>query len=81
MSKCSLHSFDIRQLLNQRVVNNSANFLLAIDRPIVINEFKVNSMRARPNQQNSHASFHIVSPFIGILGLVPDSLSPQRACG
>jgi hypothetical protein len=62
-------------------VNNSAYFLLAISRATVINGFYLNSMRARPNHQNRHASFGIVSLFIRILGFLPDSLSPQRACG
>jgi hypothetical protein len=73
--------FDVRQVSNPGVVNNSAHFLLAIRGSTVINGFNVNSMRARPNHQNSQASFGIVSPFIRIPGVVPDSLSPQRACG
>ena len=68
-------------LLNRRVVNNSDYFLLAITGATVINEFNVNSMRARPKFQNSHAPFGIVSPFIRIPGFVRCSLSPQRACG
>jgi hypothetical protein len=80
-NKCSLHTLDVRQLLNRRVVNNSAYFLLAIRRATVINRFNLNSMRARQDHQNSHASFGIVSLFIRILGFLPDSLSPQRACG
>jgi hypothetical protein len=52
-----------------------------MSRAIVINGFYLNSMRARPNHQNSHASFGIVSLLIRILGFLPDSLSPQRACG
>jgi len=79
-NKCSFHTFDVRQLLNWRVVNNSAIFLLAISRASVINEFNVNSMQARPNHQNSHGSFGIVSLLIRIPVFV-DSLSPQRACG
>ena len=80
-NKCSFHIFDVRQFLNRRVVNNSVDFLLAIDGAIVINGFNVTSMRARLDYQNCRASFGIVSPFIGIPGFVPDSLSPQRACG
>ena len=69
--------------LNQQitnVVNNSAIFLLAIGRASVINGFNVNSMEARPNHQNGHGSFGVVSPLIRI-ALFVDSLSPQRACG
>jgi hypothetical protein len=62
-------------------VNNSAYFFLAISSVTVINGFNVNSMGARPNHQNSRASFGIVALLIGILGFVPHSLSPQRACG
>jgi hypothetical protein len=80
-NRCSLHTFDVRQLLNRRVVNNSIYFLLAIGRAPVINEFNVTSMRARPKFQHSHASFGIVFPFIRIPGFVPCSFSPQRACG
>ena len=79
--KCSFHVFDVRQLLNRRVVNNSAIFLLAIIRAIVINEVNVNSMGARSEFQNSHAPFGIFSPFIRLSGFVRSSLSPQRACG
>jgi len=79
-NKCSFHIFDVRQLPNWPVVNNSAIFLLAISPASVINGFNVNSMRARPNHQNSHGSFGIVSLLIRIPVFV-DSLSPQRACG
>jgi hypothetical protein len=61
-------------------VNKSAIFLLAIGRASVINRFNVNSMQARPNHQNGHGSFGIVSLLIRIPVFV-DSLSPQRACG
>jgi hypothetical protein len=54
--------------------------LLAIIRASVINRFNVNSMQARPNHQNGHGSFGIVSRLIRIPVFV-DSLSPQRACG
>ena len=79
-NKCSFHTFDVRQLLNRRVVNNSAYFFLAISPASVINGVNVNSMQARQNHQNSRGSFGIVSRLIRILGFV-DSLSPQRACG
>ena len=78
--KCSFHAFDVRQLLNPRVVNNSAIFLLAISRATVINEFNVTSMQGRPNHQNCHGSFGVVSLLIRISGFF-NSLSPQRACG
>jgi hypothetical protein len=79
--KCSFHVFDVRQLPNRRVVNNSVYFLLAISGATVINEVNVNSMRARPQFQNSHAPLGIVSPFVRLPGFVRCSLSPQRACG
>src|SRR4029077_4215395 len=79
-NKCSFHTFDVRQLPNWPVVNNSTIFLLAISRASVINRFNVNSMQARPNHQNGHGSFGIVSRLIRIPVFV-DSLSPQRACG
>ena len=74
------HSVDLRHLANRRVVNNSADFLLAIGTPIVINGFKLNSMLARSKFPNSRVSFGGVSLLTSILRFVRDSLSPQRAC-
>jgi hypothetical protein len=79
-NKCSFHTFDVRQLPNCPVVNNSAYFFLAIGRAPVINGCNIKSMQAGQNHQNSDGSFGIVSRLIRIFGFV-DSFSPQRACG